>query len=87
MSEPTKCLRCQGNLQKGYVLDASWNAFFPSSWVEGVPEFISGGWLILTSRWFGKPLDQRRLMSKSRLSIVSYRCTTCGVLESYAPST
>jgi hypothetical protein len=26
-------------------------------------------------------------MSKSRLRIVTYRCTSCGMLESYAPNT
>jgi hypothetical protein len=85
MSEPTKCFRCRGNLKAGYIPNGVYNLIFPSSWVEGVPEF-SSTWLT-RGGWFGEPLDQKRLMSKSRFKIVTYRCTFCGMLESYAPNT
>jgi hypothetical protein len=86
MSEPTKCLRCQGSLVVGYIPDASYTTIFASSWIEGAPEFRSG-WLSRGRGWLGKPLDQKRFMSKSRLTVITYRCTSCGMLESYAPGT
>jgi hypothetical protein len=86
MPEPIRCLRCQGDMEAGYIPDASYNTIILSSWVEGVPE-IGRGWLAsLRSGWLGKPLDGRQLASKSRLPIVSYRCSSCGMLENYAPS-
>jgi hypothetical protein len=85
MSEPTKCLRCHGNLEAGYIPNGVYNLVFPSSWVKGVPELRSS-WRT-RGGWFGDSLDQKRLMSKSRFRIVTYRCTSCGMLESYAPNT
>jgi hypothetical protein len=86
MPEPTKCLRCQGSLVEGYVPDASYASIFVPSWIEGAPEYASGWLSRARSGWLGKALDPKRLMSKTRLTIVTYRCTSCGMLESYAPS-
>lgn len=87
MSEPTKCLRCQGDLKTGFIQDVSQNAIFLSSWVEGSPE-IRSGWLaaMLGGDWMGKPLDSKSVMGRRRLPIVAYRCTSCGMLEMYAPN-
>jgi hypothetical protein len=87
MSEPPKCRRCQGGMKAGYIPDASYNAVFVSQWVEGIPQTESGWLAALRKGWFGPPLSSSNLKGKSPLAIVTYRCTSCGLLESYAPST
>jgi hypothetical protein len=72
-------------MKTGYIPDASYNAVFAPSWVEGVPEYQSGWRAALRWGWFGKPLDLSRVRTGERHGIVTYRCTSCGMLESYAP--
>jgi hypothetical protein len=87
VSEPAKCLRCQGDLKAGFIPDASYNAIFLTSWVEGTPE-IKTGWLVALrgADLVGKVLNFKNLMNRPKHPIVAYRCTACGMLELHAPS-
>jgi hypothetical protein len=82
VSEPTKCLRCQGDLKAGFIPDASHSAIFLLSWIEGAPGMRSG-WLsaMLGGGWMGKALDIKNFTGRQKLPIVAYRCTSCGTLE------
>jgi hypothetical protein len=87
VSEPTKCLRCQGDLKVGFIPDAAYNAIFLTSWVEGTPEIRSGWLTTLRGAYLvGKVLNFKNLMDRTKHPIVAYRCTSCGMLELYAPS-
>jgi len=61
-------------MQEGYLLElGSYNTRFASSWVSGSPEksFLTG----------------TKVKGKEQYTIQSYRCLSCGYLESYARST
>jgi hypothetical protein len=58
-------------MELGYVVDVVHYSALQSSWTSGKPErrLFRGG-----IKWF----------RRERIPIVSYRCTNCGFLESYA---
>jgi hypothetical protein len=70
------CLRCQGAMETGFTVDNGHGARFVGSWMAGEPEFSS---------FFGRIVPVLAKM-KGRVAIntVTYRCTACGYLESYA---
>jgi predicted nucleic-acid-binding Zn-ribbon protein len=70
MSQRKECPKCRRSMQAGYVADASHGTVLVSSWYEGVPEKGLFGGLKL----WGKP----------KTEITTYRCSSCGYLESYA---
>ena len=57
-------------MEAGFILDSTYGANLVSQWVEGIP---------LRSVWTGVKLKGRR-----KLPIVTYRCSKCGYLESFA---
>jgi len=78
-----KCLRCSGELEKGYMIDTgetvaqgftadSWEAIARQAvWTSGTPA---------TSTW-----RYRRVTSaNSSRPVTTYRCLACGRLESFA---
>ena len=69
MSE-IQCPVCQVVMEKGFVLDHSYGSVIQSKWIEGPPE---------RSFWTGIKTSGRRLIPP-----VTYRCQTCGLLQSYA---
>lgn len=65
------CPKCNGTMERGFIVDSTYGATFPVRWFEGVVEI---------SRWVGiKNLRKRR-----RFGLVTDRCSKCGFLESYA---
>ena len=70
MDEPLKCPRCGSDFEKGLILDQSYGHSVQSTWRAGEPT---------ASFWTGT-----RLGHGPRYPIVTYRCTACGYLESYA---
>jgi hypothetical protein len=68
------CPKCAGEMARGFLVDRG-DSMVPlqSDWAEGDPR---------SSRWvtFTGAVDR----GKERLPVVSYRCGTCGYLESYA---
>ena len=67
-----KCPKCGPAMEAGYVLDNTHGGVTQSTWVEGAP---------VRSFWFGLKLD-----GHPRLRVTTFRCPTCGYLESYAPA-
>jgi len=71
MSTSTKCPKCEGEMQEGFIFDAiSHGARRVSRWVAGKPE---------ASFWTGTKIEGRE-----QHFIQSFRCAACGYLESYA---
>jgi hypothetical protein len=69
--KPNTCPKCQGPMQEGFILDTiHGNAHAASRWVAGFPE---------PSFWLGT-----KISDKEQHPIQSYRCTSCGYMESYA---
>ncbi len=66
------CVKCGGEMDEGFILDNTYGARLQSEWIEGEPE---------RSRWVGI-----KVKGKEQLPVVSFRCSRCGFLESYAPS-
>jgi hypothetical protein len=56
-------------MSPGFLLDHARNSDSQTTWVEGLPE----------RNWLGLKLSR-----KEKLPVVTYRCTMCGYLESYA---
>lgn len=64
------CPKCQSKMTEGFIVDQGYGRRFVSQWVEGVPEI---------GFWMGVKLSTQR-----RIDAKTYRCTSCGYLESYA---
>ncbi len=69
-AEKMKCARCGADLEEGFLLDGMGMASRSSSWVAGRPE---------AAHWLGVRLKGRKIRKVS-----AFRCTRCGLLESYA---
>jgi Domain of unknown function (DUF6487) len=67
---PSQCPKCSGPMEQGFVLDVSEHARTVSHWLPGRPE---------KSFWMGT-----RTADGSHVPIGTYRCRSCGFLESYA---
>jgi hypothetical protein len=69
-----KCPKCNGGMEVGYIphyfRDGSEAYIKPSMWVEGYPE----------RHWFGG----LKVINKKRRFILTYCCSVCGYIESYA---
>ena len=69
MTPPTTCMRCQGRLTRGFVVDNGYGTRTVSGWFAGEP---------VKSIWSGL-----KIKGKQR-DIATWRCDRCGMLESYA---
>lgn len=67
---PDQCPKCNGQMEQGFVLDFTYGTRLVSQWVAGAPE---------KSFWVGTKLPTEKLTP-----IGTFRCTSCGFLESYA---
>jgi len=63
------CPKCQGKMEEGVIGDVSYNKTLASKWIEGIPE----------KGFFGL-----KVRGKRQFEVTSYRCISCGYLESYA---
>jgi hypothetical protein len=70
MARTGTCPKCQGTMSEGFVVDRTDNGRAVASWVEGAPE---------KSIWSGI-----KLRGKTQVPIATWRCGSCGFLESYA---
>jgi hypothetical protein len=57
-------------MEQGFMIEATYGAVVPPEWAEGELE---------RSFWTGVVLKGR-----VRRTVTTYRCTACGLLESYA---
>ena len=70
MNDPL-CPTCRTAMEEGFLLDRGHLNFeTQAEWVEGPP---------VQSWWSGL-----RLKGKQKLAATTYRCPTCGLLQSYA---
>jgi len=70
MNDP-KCPKCSHTMERGFLFDRAHGDYGqPGDWVEGVPR---------KSFWFGTIVHGR-----AKHEITTFRCTSCGFLESYA---
>ncbi len=65
-----KCLRCQGQMEEGLLIESRMLAPMRLFWLQGKPQ----------KTWIGNVKTDPSKM----VSTISYRCTICGYLESYA---
>ena len=66
-----ECLRCQGSMEPGYIIDHTQHgSSVVQTWFGGEPE---------KSFWTGLKTKKR-----SHRQVRTFRCTRCGYLESYA---
>ena len=68
--ETSRCPKCQGEMVQGFVIDYTYGARLVSQWAEGSPR---KSFLGVTRKPEGKPIP-----------IGTFRCNSCGFLESYA---
>ena len=75
--EAMSCPKCQGEMVRGYTIDQSHQLVFLGQWAKGAPK---KGW------WFLTPIKNLIKLPESSqtISIGTFRCQTCGFLESYA---
>jgi predicted nucleic-acid-binding Zn-ribbon protein len=65
-----ECPKCRSKMEEGFVKDEGYGVVHASKWVEGPPE---------KSFWTGTKTSGR-----NQVQVTTYRCTSCGYLESYA---
>lgn len=70
MSNAPECPKCKGEMEEGFTLDVTHGSRLVSGWVAGAPE---------RSFWVGI-----KVKGKRHKSITTWRCKSCGYLESYA---
>jgi len=65
-----RCPKCKGIMEQGFILDCTHGRYLVSQWVAGAPR---------KSFWSGTKLPDEK-----PVPIGTFRCSTCGYLESYA---
>ena len=70
MARSKTCPRCQGSMTEGFLLDQGQGSRSVIKWVEGAPQ---------KSIWVGV-----RLGNQQPIEVATWRCASCGFLESYA---
>ncbi|MCG3122427.1 MAG: hypothetical protein GIKADHBN_00815 [Phycisphaerales bacterium] len=70
------CDRCRAPMERGFILDRQQGlgSGFQAMWCPGVPD---------RSNWHA---GTKASQAATGISIVTYRCPSCGLLESYAPA-
>ncbi len=74
MGAPAKCPGCGGRMEEGFIPDITRNAVLPSCWHPGPPE---------KATFFGLPVGTK-IDSKRMQPIRTWRCSSCGLLQSFA---
>ena len=65
-----RCPKCQAKMSEGFLVDSSHQAVRVAHWAEGAPTY-----------WALRILKMR---GRRKLPIQSWRCASCGYLESFA---
>lgn len=65
-----QCPNCKSEMQQGFVIDNTYGARIVSHWAAGAPR---------KSFWVGTKLPEEQ-----QIPIGTFRCPTCGYLQSYA---
>lgn len=75
MENALACPKCSNAMEEGFTVDRGQDFYVPI-WQPGQPK---------AARFLGMGLGGIVAKRKLWRSIVTYRCTQCGFLESYAP--
>ena len=70
MSKTVECIRCHVPMEQGFVIDGRHEGFVQQQWTSGVPK---------RSFWMGLKLEKDKIVG-----VTTWRCPSCGYLESYA---
>ena len=77
MSDPdVRCPKCREEMERGYTIDISQAVTFTGQFVKGVPK---RSWVD-----FFQQLVIKTPNFNERIPIATFRCKSCGFLESYA---
>lgn len=77
MTQPEmSCPKCDGEMANGYVIDYTYGTALVSQWAEGVPQKPKAIFGILTQPGIQWPTGT--------IPVCTFRCRSCGFLESYA---
>ena len=68
---PTSCVKCQGSMSDGVMVDVGYGSSTVASWQSGPP---------VVSRFWGLKVNKKALIPAT-----AYRCSRCGFIELYAP--
>jgi hypothetical protein len=68
--DPAQCPECGGEMEIGFIPDFTYGAVLPQRWSKDAPQ----------KNWLAGVKFKR---DQSR-TIETYRCTSCGLLKSYA---
>ena len=74
MPPPRTCPDCGSAMVDGFIPDATYGAILQTHWYEGDPEKAT--FLGLPT---GLKVDRQRM-----IPVWTYRCSSCGLLKSYA---
>ncbi len=66
-----RCTKCNGQMERGFVVDVTHGGVLPAKWAEGAANY---------SKWWGI----RDLKKRRKYAIIADRCVKCGFLEHYA---
>lgn len=69
----TRCPECGGEMEVGFIPDFTYGSVLPQRWCPGTPQ----------KSWLGS----LKVNWKTCRSVQTDRCTSCGLLRSYASST
>lgn len=70
MARTPSCPKCQSAMVEGFILDNTHGGSRVGSWVEGQPE--------------KSIFNNVKLRGRKPVEVVTWRCRSCGFLESYA---
>ena len=68
---PSRCPKCDGEMEQGFMLDSTHGGQISSQWAAGVPE---------KSFW----TRTKAVPEDTIIPVGAFRCASCGFLESYA---
>jgi hypothetical protein len=72
-ADTPSCYRCQGAMTAGLLIDRDYSTKNQARWASGEPRRGVGAW------FSGEASGTR-----DEYRVVTYRCTRCGALESFA---
>jgi len=70
MALALNCSKCSGQMEEGLVVDLNYKGAIPSMWVED--QAAQGGAAVVVDN------------HKRKVKTITYRCSNCGFLDSYA---
>jgi hypothetical protein len=70
MEATRKCIRCDVEMEEGFIADHGHGAIFVATWVKGKPE---------PSFW-----TKTKISDREKHLVRTFRCPHCGALESFA---